>query len=241
MLTDRQRQAAERELQQVFSQVMGAKRDELLRLLGNPPKLENVPDSFWLELDQSLLATLEPFIVATAVRSAVALGESAGIMGGIRWDIVNTRASSWAKNYSYSLVKGINSTTRDMLRREIAAFYRDGRASIKTLAGQLQPGIPELRTRLGQVLTSETRAEMIAVTEVTRAAAQGEEALTKEIRSLNPNVKVVQIWLTSSDEITCFLCAPLHGKRRGNEWTEPPPRHPRCRCGIATALDIPGE
>jgi hypothetical protein len=45
---------------------------------------------------------------------------------------------------------------------------------------------------------------------------------------------VVEIWLASQDELVCPICGPLHGKRRGQGWTEPPPAHPNCRCAVGT-------
>jgi hypothetical protein len=73
---------------------------------------------------------------------------------------------------------------------------------------------------------------MIAVTEVTRAAAEGEQRVVDQIIADNPGMESIDIWLTNRDDITCPICAPRHQQPRGSNWTENPPAHPRCRCWL---------
>lgn len=233
MLTDRARAVWEARLQAAFAAVMAARAAELLRLLGVPPDIKRVPLSYWSALDASLTAALEPLLTAMATESALGLGAQAGISSAVNWALVNSRAASWASRYTFDLVSGIDATTQTMLQDTISSFFKTASVDLRTLSGQIQ--VPELVNKLGQVITSETRANMIAVTEVTRAASQGEQALLTEIRRQNPNVRVTTIWLTSRDEIVCPICLPRNGKRQGDGWTEPPPAHPRCRC-IASVL-----
>lgn len=247
MLSDRARTQFEQALFAAFAGGQRAKAAQLLNLLGDPPSVANIPSEWWDRLAADLRAALEPILIDMAVASALGLGASAGIMGAVNWAAVNTRAETWARGYTYNLVRGINSTTRDMLRREIAAFYRDGKATVGTLAESLRPGLPELRDRLGRVMASETRANLIAVTEVTRATAEGEQRLVDEIKSQNPDANVIGVWLTSRDEHVCpLICIPLNGARddgRGN-FINPKdgqvyrlPGHPACRCGRGTFID----
>jgi hypothetical protein len=238
MLSRAEREAFERALRAAFGRVMAAQAESLLATLGSPPDVRNIPDDVWNRLSTQLRAALEPLLVRMAVRSATGLVDESGLAGAADWTLVNGRAAAWANRYTFELVRGINSTTRDMLNREIASFYKDAGVDLKTLAGRIAPDIPDLRDRLGRIIRSDVRAEMIAVTETTRAASAGEQVLVDEIRRLNPNAPIVQIWLTANDELVCPQCGPLHGKRLGDGWTTPPPKHPRCRCGMGTSIDL---
>jgi SPP1 gp7 family putative phage head morphogenesis protein len=77
------------------------------------------------------------------------------------------------------------------------------------------------------------RAEMIAVTETTRAAVQGQAALVDELNK--EGIVMVATFLTSEDETVCPICAPLNGKQVDE--SEFPPLHPRCRCDIAYSFE----
>ena len=78
---------------------------------------------------------------------------------------------------------------------------------------------------------------MIARTEVTRAAVEGERALVKEtndIVSQHGIDPMVPIWQTRNDEIVCPICGPKHNKEiKDGEY---PPAHPRCRCWVTHRL-----
>lgn len=246
MLSNRQRSDFEARLRVALSGVTGGQSRELIRLMGSPPDVGNVPAAYWAALDAHLVAAIEPIIVQMAIASAAGLGAQAGIASAVNWGLVNTRAANWASRYTFNLVRGIDATTRDMLQREVARFFKNAGIDLKTLAANIQPGIPALETRLGQVLTSAARADMIATTEATRAAAEGEGVLMAEIRSKNPNVLMAEYFQTSADEIVCVhICRPLNGVRgdgQGN-FVNPAdgqvyriPAHPRCRCARRLAL-----
>jgi SPP1 gp7 family putative phage head morphogenesis protein len=89
----------------------------------------------------------------------------------------------------------------------------------------------DLRGRLGRIY-SPVRAEMIAVTEVTRAAAEGERATVREIEK--EGIRMVEVWQTNNDSLVCPICGPRHGKKVGDGWSknDGPPAHPRCRCWL---------
>jgi hypothetical protein len=82
---------------------------------------------------------------------------------------------------------------------------------------------------------------MIAITEVTRAAAEGERATVREIAK--EGIKMVEVWQTKNDEIVCTICGPRHGKKVGDGWSrnDGPPAHPRCRCWINHEFEKPVE
>jgi SPP1 gp7 family putative phage head morphogenesis protein len=89
---------------------------------------------------------------------------------------------------------------------------------------------------------SQSHAEQVAVTEITRAEAQFSEAL--QSRLAEQNVKTNIRWLTSEDEKVCPICMPLDGKLKKNGgWMTKnglipaPPAHPNCRCQTVVELE----
>jgi hypothetical protein len=121
----------------------------------------------------------------------------------------------------------------DHLNTTIPRFYEEG-WNLGQLQGELEKWY------------SPVRAQMIAVTETTRAAVEGELEVMREIEKDN-GISMVAIWLTANDERVCAICNPMNGEKeagRGGDgkpfFIHPesgarlrPPAHPRCRCGIA--------
>lgn len=246
MLTEAQRAAFERKLRDAFQGAMGNQARELFRLMGEPPDVSRVPAEFWQRLDKRMQDVIEPIMLDMAITSAFSVGQSAGIQSAVNWTAVNERAASWASRYTFDLVRGINSTTRNLLQAEISRFYRDASVDLKSLAARLQAGLPDLMTRLHGIVSSADRAQLIATTEVTRAAAEGEQALVDRIKADNRRVNVGGVFLTSNDEIVCQkICVPLNGVQddgKGN-FVNPRdgqvyriPAHPGCRCGRGTII-----
>lgn len=149
---------------------------------------------------------------------------------GVDWALVNEAASEWSRRYTYDLVRGITDHTREALQRAVGDFFEEG----------LTRG--DLEGRLSS-LFGPVRAEMIAVTEVTRAAAEGQQGLVSEVAA--QGIEMVDAWSTRNDELVCPICGPLHGRDadgygpgRTPYWIHPlsgqryekPPAHPRCRC-----------
>ena len=147
--------------------------------------------------------------------------------------LANAEAVKWARGYAYTLVKGLEDTTRATLREEVSSWIGAGR------------GIGDLEARLTPIF-GPVRAEMIAVTETTRAYTEG----TKKLWEASRVVKGRR-WITNRDEIVCLaICAPLH--RRVLPWGESfgplvgqafvdPPAHVRCRCNITPVLMTGGS
>jgi len=135
----------------------------------------------------------------------------------VDWTLANNAAANWALRYVGRLVRLINDTTRQRIQVEVANFIQN------------QENIGQLKNRLAP-LFGEERAHMIAVTETTRAFAEGNEAAWKE-----SGVTEGKRWNTNTDELVCPLCGPLHGEivplnSSFSDGTDRPPRHPRCRC-----------
>lgn len=156
-------------------------------------------------------------------------GQFKGIGFGFDYTLVNKDARQWADNYSYELVSGISETTQAHLRQTIKQWIDNG-LPLRNLKRELAP------------IFGRDRAELIAVTEVTRAYAEG-----NRIAYGASGVVEEIIWRTSNDERVCPVCGPLAdrfaplktgfaGVRTGF-----PPAHPRCRCWIVPKIDVPSN
>jgi len=152
---------------------------------------------------------------------------------GIDWEQANEAAMEWARTYTYDLVTGINATTRDKVSTGVQRFFADTGRTRGDLEADLAPWFGSMR------------AEMIAVTEVTRASAEG--AISTVQIAKDSGFDMVAIWHTNRDELVCTtMCAPLDDKPE-DEWAEltkglvngPPPAHPRCRCWITHRWNEP--
>jgi hypothetical protein len=110
--------------------------------------------------------------------------------------------------------------TRDYIARAVAAWQRMPGADRAELVAMIEP------------VVGATRAETVAITAATEAAATGVRAYRDGLRAEH-NLEYVMIWETANDERVCPICGALHSKRE-SEWggLSSPPAHPRCRCGV---------
>ena len=151
----------------------------------------------------------------------------------VDWTLVNTAVTEWARKYTYDLVGGLTATSRKALGAQLAAWIESG-----------QP-LPDLIGRLESVY-GETRAKTIAVTEATRAYAEGNKVAWDE-----SEVTAGYEWMTAQDELVCLICGDgklgLAGKRvrKGEMFKSSlhpagelagPPAHVNCRCKLAPVL-----
>jgi SPP1 gp7 family putative phage head morphogenesis protein len=142
------------------------------------------------------------------------------------WELANNAAAEWAVSYGYNLVRGLLATTRDWLQVQIAEYVRNSET-----IGQL---VAKIRQGSG---FGEGRAHRIAVTEVTRAFAEGNRAAWRA-----SGVIEGREWRTNNDELVCPVCGPLAGKVVGLNETFPggiqgPPAHVSCRCWIVPVVE----
>lgn len=139
---------------------------------------------------------------------------------------VDLQAERFAQRWAFNMGKEINNTSRRYLQREFNAWIQSGEP-LKDLINTIQ----------GSGLFSPVRAEMIAVTEVTRIyalsniEAWADTGVVQEMR-----------WQTARDDLVCPICRPLHNKLtdvRGREFVgidendeevirRNPPAHVRC-------------
>lgn len=142
------------------------------------------------------------------------------------WELANNAAAAWAINFGQTLAGMMLMTTTERIQNEVAEYIMNS----QTIGELIQ------RIRWGNVY-SEERARQIAVTEVTRAFAEGNRAAWQA-----SGVIERKEWRTNNDELVCPVCGPLAGKVVGldeefADGIDGPPAHPRCRCWIVPKVD----
>jgi len=224
------------QLEKKIARLLGKYNSEQLRklldLMGNSPSLTKIPPEFWTESQQALAAELVPFAEQVYVEAAQRVIEQSPI--GIEWSLVNQGAADWSTRYVGQLVKDITGTTQ----RDVGSAVSNYFTQAETI-GDLEKALVGMQDRFGRTF-GPIRAEMIAVTEVTRAAAQGELAVANELKK--EGIQMRKVWQTNNDELVCPICGPLHNKEEGiwrQQAPDGPPAHPRCRCWLNLLLPKP--
>lgn len=193
--------------------------DAVMDMLGDPPDFNNLTPEFWRSEAGQMIAVLRPRVESMALEAVASQAASVPVV----WDeaVIAREAADWASRYVYDLVESINVNTQNLLRDQVRRFIETPGMTVGELRRQLTPAF------------GETRAQAIAVTETTRAFAQGERLVQDELR--RGGLEMEMYWNASMDEKTmCDLCGALDGKPE-REWAalgahDAPPLHPRCRC-----------
>lgn len=172
-------------------------------------------DDEWSDDDE---ADLIAELIKAAKRGAM-------IFTQIDQTIVNSRAAEWARKYAGQLIKDLNKTTLDVLRKAVSMFVETPGFTLGDLASMLP--------------FDASRALSIAVTETTRAYWEGNRIAGVEMAKEFPDIPVVKIWFTNNDDLVCPICGPLDGMEvelydgfttGEGEGLDGPPAHPNCRC-----------
>ena len=162
----------------------------------------------------------------------------ADLTAAVSWDVLHREAFEFAQAYTYELIGGINTTTRDAVADAVVDWLHKG------------GNTADLADRLQHIFTDRKRAELIAQTEGIRAYNEGtyqryEKAGVERAVWQTVNIGLKRPQKRPGD--VCHICAPLHGVegdyRKG--WVHPGgpgeakkykgrvyrhPAHPRCRC-----------
>lgn len=171
--------------------------------------------------DDDLREALEVLLRESAGRGVrVTLEKLGQVAIGVNWQLANEAARTWAQQYSYGLVSRLNENSRRMLQETVSRWIGSG--------APLDDLIASVSAIFGPV-----RGEMIAVTEATRAYAEG-SFTTYEQAGFNRRppeanrppahvrcrcfVSLMEtdpgqwdyVWLTAVDELVCPVCAPKH-------------------------------
>jgi len=203
------------ELELALAKIVGkALAKQLIKIRGLVGIELLLNDEFWVGEDEIFRTTLTPSLVEIAQLGAV---EAAGLLKvAVDTGYINVEAIEWARSYGFDLVKGINTTSRAVIERGLTYY-------IGTPGATLQDFVDVVSPSFGPV-----RADMIAVTETTRAYAEGGDIAVRDIR--NQGMEIVEVFQSQNAPNTCDACMALHGKRRGDGWTELPPLHVGCNC-----------
>jgi SPP1 gp7 family putative phage head morphogenesis protein len=182
--------------------------------------------SFWADEEERFWDAIEDLVLEAL---------TAGVVGGLglipedlsdplNMELVDDEIMDFMRSYHLDTFAKISLTTILWATAVIKAWREDGSGSLD-----------ELRTALKDVVLSKNRAEMIAISEVTRLFAMGNELVWAAAGLM------IKIWETAKDELVCPVCAPLDGQyvffaMNFAGGIRNPPAHPRCRCRIRPAL-----
>ena len=174
-------------------------------------------------------------LLSKAARGGIKLFQVAVDLGG-EFALTNTEAAKWAAAHSGELVQGIDQTTLDAMRNAISTFVDTPGYTI----GDAMDLLP----------FNADRARRVAVTEITRAYAQGNQLAAGALAEQFPGVRVVKRWFTNQDDRVCDVCGPLADQEpidQDESWTtdegdeiDNPPAHVNCRCWTSYSTDIEG-
>lgn len=218
------RDAIERKLARVLSRDMRGELDKLLRLLGDPPKLTNVPGEYWNNGWRGIQKDIEPILMDVFLNQSEAAMIRVGI--GVNLDTINRQAVNWARTHTEEVLNDMWRKRHEVVGDLVNRYVGVGEAVAEGYEQGLT--IDEISARLER-LYSPVRAEMLAVTETTRAVVEGERAYVEELAK-ETGQAMVPIWMTANDELVCDICGPRNEKPITNG--DYPPAHPNCRCGV---------
>lgn len=194
--------------------------------MGNQKKsskdIDPLTPDFWNHEREILYEILFPLIsAATLSGAAFAFEELAGMVTlGIGFDVVNDAVIRWSAAHTTEVVNQITKTSMAAFIDKFDPWLNSGK--------HLDSLIEDLTPFYGPV-----RAEMVAVTEVTRAFALGNMATWRAsgvVKGFN--------WMTAEDDRVCVICS---GQADGNPYgmdADTPPLHVRDRCWLQPIVPI---
>lgn len=195
--------------------------DALVRLLSGVERaaLAAILDDGRVDLGE-LPTALQGQLLSDLTRIALdaALETAEGIGPDLDPAVASTAASEWARAHAGETVQGITETTRQIVQQAVASYVETPGMSRAQLSAMLQGAF------------GARRAEMIAITEATRAAARGVGITQAHLATFG--LSFARVWQTVKQEV-CPICEPLDGQVEGDGWVgDGPPAHPRCRCAL---------
>jgi hypothetical protein len=99
---------------------LGNQIDRIWRKLGDPPDASKLDEEFWDTEEREWIAILRPELERMALGGASTLYATLPV--GVDWALIATRAASWARQYSGTLIKGIDATTLEDVRGKVAGY-----------------------------------------------------------------------------------------------------------------------
>lgn len=217
------RSAHEERISAQMAKLGRADMNDLAGLLGYPPVLTRVPESWWDQHRARVAGELA--LLLTDVYLDAAREAQEEMPSDIAdWAVVQSEAADWAREYADGLAASLAANTR----RALAALLSLTIAREKLLT-------EENLNRRVRDLFGPTRAATIAVTETSRAANQARRRIAALAAEAVAAARTIGVYRTALDERVCPYCSP----RGGREITDGvyPPLHPRCRCWVEWRLE----
>lgn len=187
---------------------------------------QDLGEEFWKTEDEDLKAEIMIQLMQSAMGGADLF--SAGTNVGFDIDPAKKASAEWARVHAGELSKIVNKTTRDQLGQALRMFIETPGFTIRDVTSVLDSSV-----------YSEARALTVAVTETTRAYAEGQKLAGDAVREEYPTAHMQKEWFTNNDDLVCDLCGPLNEQivdevnmfsTEGNLAVDAPPLHPNCRC-----------
>ena len=174
-----------------------------------------LPADFWSTEQRYLAAVIRPRLQTLAMAGAMdAVGRLQQIGLFVNDDLVNADAAQWANQYTDTLLQQMGTTSRNGVGKIIDGWVSTPGADLGDLERQLKPYLDD----------NQIRAWRVAVTETTRAYAEGNNIAhiragispaiytppahpncycTLSVRHLRQANAWVQVWYTNNDEKVC--------------------------------------
>lgn len=216
-LTDRRR--FEAEMERRLGKIWDAQRREVMRLLGDPPNINNVPESYWNNGGKAIRKAISSVLEDVYLAQSLALAEQVNLQ--VDWMMVNQNAINWASRYAMQLSSDLNKRTRDMVTELVQGYFQNGWT------------IDELAERIARFYDP-IRARTVAITETTNAAVQSQIQTANDISRIY-GVQFKEVWRVSEYDRVCEVCSPKDGKLTSEVGY--PPEHINCACYVEYTIE----
>jgi SPP1 gp7 family putative phage head morphogenesis protein len=183
---------------------------------------------FWDDEKRTLVTLLTPRLEQMAYSSMRLAADKARIT--FNSELSNAQAAHWARQYTDELLQQLSTTNEHIVGQALESWIS-------------RPGatLDDLKRVLFDAGFNDRRADLIAVTETTRAYSEGEQ-----VEYVSSGISRWR-WNTNNDEVVCQFCGPLNGTIvtigeafgmfRGIRVTKPP-YHPGCRCWMSPVVEV---
>lgn len=243
------RRRHEAETAAILARLFGAQRQIVRDAIG--PDLEfRLPPERWMHFTHDTAAALRPQLRDVYIASALQLPTVLTVAA------IAQAADNWSRVQAFKLAVQLTTTTSITIRRVLGAARGPGPGPGSTPTpppsglgsgpvgpvNRLLPPSVEWEVARAEALDRAfglTRIEAIAPTEVTRAAASGQDETVGRHEALTGRA-VDQLWHTEEDGKVCPICKPLNGTLKtvwGRYFLFGPPAHTNCRCWIDYDLE----
>ncbi len=215
-LDEEEKNSSEEDVAEFFGDAFEEQFQQIIDQI-NTTDPESLPNSFWEGWGGIFTAFLLPEFTGFQLTSAESAMKDLAI--GVDWDLVIDNAQNFSSSHVFSLVTDINNSSQRHLQNALTNFFNtpEDVRSIEDLTANIA-------TRFGA-----TRAENIAITEVTRGFERGKDIYRDQLARLG--IRTEPRWHTLLDERVCIICEPNEGLLKSEGWTaDGIPAHPRDRC-----------